>query len=262
MTLDISRFGFGITGKVPPAVVRELAPMVEKAGFKSMWFNHITHGNAYSSIEVAASVTTSLKLGSGVTSIDSMMSAREIVEQVRNRDLPTDRLIIGIGANKPPSPLRTVRQGIELIHGELPGVPVVVGALGPKMRELGVQKADGILLNWLTPQAAKLAMASRRESAPDTAARVALYIRCALGEHNSAAIEAEAERYEGFPSYSANFDRLGFRALDAAVKVDTADELKARLAEFQDVVDDPILRAITAEDTIEAYASLVEAVRN
>ena len=262
MTLELSRFGFGITGKVPADVVRQLAPLVEQAGFKSMWFNHITHGNAYSSIEVAASVTTTLKLGSGVTSIDSMMSAREIVDQVRQRDLPSDRLIIGIGANKPPSPLRTVRQGVDLIHGELPGVPVVVGALGPKMRELGVQKADGILLNWLTPQAAALAMASRNESAPDTAARVALYIRCALGEENHVAIQAEARRYEGFPSYAANFERLGFSAMDAAVQVDNAADLKERLAAFQDVVDDPILRAITAEDTIEAYASLVDAVRN
>lgn len=262
MTLDITRFGFGITGKVSADVVRELAPLVEKAGFKSMWFNHITNGNAYSSIEVAASVTTSLKLGSGVTSIDSMLTARDILDQVRGRDLPTDRLIIGIGANKPPSPLRTIREGVSLIHGELPGVPVVVGALGPKMRELGVTHADGVLLNWLTPDAAKLAMASRREAAPDSDARVALYIRCALGEENHEALKSEAARYEGFPSYAANFDRLGYRALDAAVQVDNAADLTSRLAAFQDVVDDPILRAITAEETLDAYASLVEALRN
>lgn len=262
MTFDITQFGFGITGKVPTDVVRELAPMVEQAGFSSMWFNHITNGNAYESIRVAAGVTSSIVLGSGVTSIDSMMSAREIADQVREFDLPTDRLIVGIGANKLPSPLRTVREGIELLHEELPGVPVYVGALGPKMRELGVQEAEGVLLNWLTPDAAKLAMEDRRAHAPETDARVALYIRCSLGEGNRQAIEAEARRYEGFPSYSANFDRLGFRAMDAAVFVKDGSELKVRLAEFQGVIDQPILRAITSEDTLEAYASLVESVRN
>lgn len=262
MTFDISQFGFGITGKVPLDVVRELAPLVEQAGFRSMWFNHITRGNAYSSMEVAAEVTTSLVLGSGVTSIDSMMSSSEIVEEVRARKLPQGRIIIGIGANKPPSPLSTVREGIDLINGELPGVPVYVGALGPKMRALGVQRGGGVLLNWLTPDAAKSAMDDRRSDAPETDANVALYIRCSLGEENFEAIRSEAARYESFPSYSANFDRLGFRAMDAAVAVDSAADLQSRLATYQGVIDQPILRAITAEDTIEAYASLVESARN
>lgn len=262
MTFDISQFGFGITGKVPLEIVRELAPLVEEAGFSSMWFNHITRGNAYSSMEAAAEVTTSLVLGSGVTSIDSMMSAQEIAEEVRARRLPQDRLIIGIGANKPPSPLSTVQNGIDVINRELPGVPVYVGALGPKMRTLGVQHGQGVLLNWLTPDAAKSAMDDRRNDAPETDAKVALYVRCSLGEENHEAIRSEAARYESFPSYGANFDRLGFRAMDAALAVDSAADLQSRLAAYQGVIDQPILRAITAEDTLEAYASLVESARN
>lgn len=262
MTFDISRFGFGITGKVPLDVVRELAPLVEEAGFSSMWFNHITRGNAYESMEAAAEVTSSLVLGSGVTSIDSMMSASEVVEEVRNRKLPQDRIIIGIGANKPPSPLTTVRDGIDVITRELPDVPVYVGALGPKMRALGVQHGGGVLLNWLTPEAAKSAMNDRLTDAPDSSAKVALYVRCALGGENHEAIRSEAARYESFPSYGANFDRLGFRAMDAAVAVETSADLQSRLAAYQGVIDQPILRAITAEDTLEAYASLVESARN
>lgn len=262
MQLDITRFGFGITGKVPTDVVRELAPLVEDAGFTSMWFNHIPRGDAYESMQAAAEVTSRLVLGSGVTSIDSLMSAKEIVDKVVSRNLPQDRLIIGIGANKPPSPLATVEAGIEEIHRSLPDVPVVVGALGPKMRALGVQKGDGVLLNWLIPEAAAAAMEDRGRHAPESNARVALYIRCALGEQNRTAIESEAERYAGFPKYAANFERLGFSAMDAAVAVNTGDELKARLAAFQDVIDMPILRAITAEDSLEAYVSLVDAVRN
>src|SRR5699024_9173080 len=130
--------------------------------FASMWFNHITRGNAYSSMEVAAEVTTSLVLGSGVTSIDSMMSASEIVDEVRTRKLPQDRIIIGVGANKPPSPITAVRNSIDVLHKELPNVPVYVGALGPKMRALGVQHGNGVLLNWLTPEAAETAMNDRR----------------------------------------------------------------------------------------------------
>lgn len=262
MAFDITQFGFGITGKVPLDVVRELAPLVEQAGFRSMWFNHITRGNAYSSMEVAADVTSTLILGSGVTSIDSMMSADEIVEEVRSRNLPQDRIVIGIGANKPPSPLTTVNDGIKTIQRELPSVPVYVGALGPKMRALGVQEGNGVLLNWLTPEAAKSAMEDRRSHAPDTNAKVALYVRCALGDENHEAIRSEAARYASFPSYAANFERLGFSAMDAAVAVNSAADLQARLAAYHGVIDEPILRAITADDTLESYASLVESARN
>ena len=262
MTLDLSRFGFGITGKVPADVVRQLAPMVERAGFTTMWFNHIANGNAYASIEVAARVTSTLRLASGVTSIDSMMSASEIVDQVRTRDLPTDRLVIGIGANKPPSPLRTVKEGVDHLRDELPGVPVYVGALGPKMRALGVTEADGILLNWLTPEAARLAQMDRQRDAPDTRARVALYIRCALGDASRQSMLTEIARYESFPSYAANFRRLGFGGRDAAVMVDDGASLRARLEQYQDAVDEPVLRAITAVDSLEAYVSLLEALMN
>lgn len=262
MTLDLSQFGFGITGKVPADVVRELAPMVERAGFSTMWFNHITNGNAYASMEAAARVTSRLRLASGVTSIDSMMSAPEIVEQVRNRDLPTDRLVIGIGANKPPSPLRTVQEGIDHLRDELPGVPIYVGALGPKMRALGVTSADGILLNWLTPHAARLAMQDRKVDAPQTGARVALYIRCALGNQARESMLAEIARYESFPSYAANFRRLGFGAMDAAVMVDDGSELRLRLEQYQGVIAEPVLRAITAEDSLEAYTSLLDGLMN
>lgn len=262
MTFDISKFGFGITGHVPLEVVRELAPIVEQAGFNTLWFNHTRKGNAYAAIEVAAAVTDSIRLASGVTSIDDFMNTLNVIEEVRSRDLPADRLTIGIGANKPPSPLRTIHESIELLHEELPGVPVVVGALGPKMRAIGVQQADGILLNWLTPEAAGTAVADRKQDAPDTDAEVALYIRCAFGPENHEAIQKEAERYESFPSYAANFKRLGFGAMDAAVCVDSPADLQERLSRYQDVVDAPVLRAITAEDSVKAYASLVEAALN
>lgn len=262
MTLDLTKFGFGITGKTPHSIVRELAPMVEEAGFRTLWFNHIPKGDAFACMTVAASVTTTLRLGTGVTSVDHLMTAEEIVEQVRARDLPANRLVLGIGANKPPSPLQTVRCAAALIHEELPGIPVVVGALGPRMRALGVQDADGILLNWLTPDAAVEATAQASADAAGSPATVALYVRTALGETGRKGMEAEAERYEAIPSYSANFARLGFTAMDAAVCVNTPEELRERLAQYQNAVDEPVLRAITGEETLAAYASLVKAAKN
>lgn len=260
MTLDLSTFGFGISGKVPHDIVRELAPRVEQAGFRTMWFNHIPNGDALSSIAVAAAVTSTLRLATGVTSVDRMMPALDIVNHVRERDLPVDRLLLGIGANQPPSPLRQVQEATSLLHQELPGVPVIVGALGPKMRAQGVRDADGVLLNWLTPAAASAAMADARAENPD--AYVALYIRTAMGATARTGMDEEIARYSALPSYAANFERLGFTAADAAVIVDSPAQLRERLEAYAEVVTEPVLRAITGQETLEAYVSLVDAARN
>lgn len=262
MSIDVAKFGFGIVGSTPLDVVRELAPLVEDAGFNTLWFNHTRLANAYRAMEVAAQVTTTLRLATGVTSVDSVMSTRDVIDNVRKLDLPVERLLIGIGASQPPSPLRTIANSITLLRDELPGVPVFVGALGPKMRAIGVREADGILLNWLTPAAASAAMADRLHHTTGTESRVALYVRCSLGQSAAEVMRAEADRYASLPSYAANFKRLGFSAMDAASCVNSGEELRQRLGLYQGVIEEPVIRAITANDTIADYASLIDAVRN
>lgn len=262
MSLDVSRIGFGITGSLSHDVVRELAPRVEEAGFRTLWINHGGDGgDSLASMRVAASVTTRLRMASGVIPVDRM-PAEDIVASFREKGLPADRITIGIGASKPPSPLSRVREAAEVIREEL-GVPIVVGALGPKMRRLGVRKSDGILLNWLTPDGAQKAMEDKKADVADLehrGAEVALYIRCALGEVALPILEREAARYQGIPSYAANFSRLGFSAMDSAVYATDAAHLRAGLEPFVGVVDEPVVRAITATDSLGEYLALVDAV--
>lgn len=261
MRLDLSRMGFGVTGVLDHEIVRELAPRLENAGFRSMWFNHAGSGNALESMKVAADVTSTLRLGSGVIPVDKL-PASEVVAQFKDLDLPSDRVVLGIGASSPPSPLTTIRKATTTISSEL-DVPVVYGALGPKMRRSGVRDADGVLLNWLTPDAARQAMADKERDLEDMdgkRAEVSLYIRCAVDPDAHPVLRREAERYEGIPSYAANFKRLGFRALDSAVMVTSPDEMVAGLMPFLDAVDEPVIRAITATESLDAYLALVDAV--
>lgn len=262
MALDVSRMGFGITGSLSHDVVRELAPRVEGAGFRTLWINHGGDGgDSLASMQVAAEVTTTLRLASGVIPVDRM-PARDIVSSFREKGLPADRVTIGIGASKPPSPLEQVREAAAAITGEL-CVPVVVGALGPKMRRLGVRETDGILLNWLTPEGARQAMEDKAADLADEVgheALVALYIRCALGNEALPVLEREAARYAGIPSYAANFRRLGFTAMESAVYANDAATLRDGLESFLGVVDEPVVRAITANDSLAAYLALIDAV--
>lgn len=261
MTIDLSRMGFGITGSLDHAVVRELAPRVEAAGFRTLWINHGGGGDSLASMEVAASVTTTLRLASGVIPVDRV-PARDIVTTFRERELPEDRVVIGIGASAKPSPLTTIRQAASLLKAELP-VPVMVGALGPKMRQAGVRETDGVLLNWLTPEGVRKAMEDKERDLADVPgkdAEIALYIRCAIGEAAYAVLKREADRYAGIPSYAANFERLGFAAIDSAVYAAEPGELREGLEPFVGAVDEPVMRAITANDSLREYLALIDAV--
>jgi alkanesulfonate monooxygenase SsuD/methylene tetrahydromethanopterin reductase-like flavin-dependent oxidoreductase (luciferase family) len=260
-TLDLSRMGFGITGTLDLDIVRQLAPRVEQAGFRTLWVNHGGGGDSLASIEVAASVTKTLHFGTGVIPVDRLPAA-EIVSAFRAKRLPADRVSLGIGASTPPSPLTSVREAAAILKHEL-DVPIFVGALGPKMRRMAVQEADGVLLNWLTPDGARAAIADKEHdlaAMPDKDAVIALYIRCALGESAYAVLKREADRYQGIPSYAANFRRLGFTALESAVHATTPEGIREGLAQFMGTVDEPVIRAITASDALEEYFALIDAV--
>ena len=124
------------------------------------------------------------------------------------------------------------------------------------MRRLAAERADGVLLNWLTPAGrARRGDAScgtrpaRRSAAP--CARVVLYVRTIAEAAARPALEREVARYESVPSYAANFDRLGIRPADATV-TDAAG-----LAAF-DVVDELVLRAITPTNSLAELERFVE----
>ncbi|GAA4288523.1 LLM class flavin-dependent oxidoreductase [Georgenia daeguensis] len=260
MSLDPARLGYGITGDLDADVVRGLAPAVERAGLRTLWVNHPARGDALATMAVAAGATTTLRIASGVLPVDHLPPG-EIVRRVRELELPTDRVVLGVGASARPSPLTTVREAVRTLTDGL-GVPVVVGALGPRMRRLAARESAGLLLNWLTPSAARGAVADKDRDVAGlgTDAAVALYVRCALGDRAHAVARREADRYAGIPSYAANFARLGFDALDAAVLADTAAELRARLTPYAEVLDETVVRAVTATGSLEEHLALVEAV--
>lgn len=261
MNLDLTKMGFGITSAVDHNVVRELAPRLEEAGFRTLWINHGGSGDSLASIQVAASVTSKLRLASGVVPVDRVLP-EDVVRSVKERVLPLDRLILGIGASAPPSPLQTIAHAASFIKNHL-GVRVMVGALGPKMRRLGVRETDGVLLNWLIPESARSARADKERDLsdlPGKQAEVALYIRVALGNEAWPILEREAARYEAIPSYAANFARLDFQALDSAVYGETPAQVRAGLEVFVGAVDEPVVRAITANDALDEFLALVDAV--
>ena len=243
--MDISRVSIGLPGATPHDVLVALAPQVEAAGFRGLWLNDNPGGDSLAGLTAVARATSALHLGTGVIPLDRRPAA-SILRALG--DLPLDRLSLGVGTGAARHGLALVEDSVaELRSGTT--ASIVVGALGPKMRALAARISDGVLLNWITPEAA----AAARVEAPQT--RTILYARTALSPDALPALQAEADRYGSYPAYAANFERIG------ADPIDTTIRDLARAEEYLAVVDELVLRVITREPTLPEYERFLAAVQ-
>lgn len=96
-----------------------------------------------------------------------------------------------------------------------PGQPLFAAALGPLMLRVAGELADGVSLNWCTPE--QIASSRQQIEAAATAAGrpaplVVQYIRTAVDPDASLAqrtVANSAARYLRFPAYRRHFERMG-----------------------------------------------------
>jgi len=161
-----------------------------------------------------------------------------------------------------PQALARVRDGVAAIRKSLT-TRIVVAALGPKMCELAGQVADGVLFNWLTPEyarrSAELVRAGAR-AAGRPVPRTYAYVRVALGPGAAERLGEEGGRYAAIPAYGAHFVRMGVKPADTAIAATSPEGLKTALAAWRGAVDEIVLRAIVAHDTVEDHLTLLRAL--
>ncbi len=124
-------------------------------------------------------------------------------------------------------------------------MPVWISALGPRSVALAGRIADGVLLNWCTPERVAEARdrvhaaASAAGRAPD-AVTVAVYVRGSFGAEPAAAraaLGAAAGEYASYPAYARQFAAMGLGA-EAAAAAD------AHRAGTPDRVPENLVRAV------------------
>ncbi|UOE43000.1 LLM class flavin-dependent oxidoreductase [Agromyces larvae] len=246
----------GLPGTTDASLLRALAPRLERLGFHALWLNDIPRGDSLAGLREVADVTGRLGLATGVIPLD-----RRSADTLDLAGLPVDRLVLGIGSGGSRHPVTLVREGIATLR-ERTTVPLIVGALGPRMRRLAATDGDGALLTWLTAPAAAAAVhelraeaeASDRSGSPHPT-RAVLYTRTIVDEAARPALAAEADRYASYPNYAANFARLGIRAIDATVS-------DAGALHELDAVDEIVLRAITPNATLAELERFAETTAN
>jgi len=158
---------------------------------------------------------------------------------------------------------------------EAPAVPVYLGALGPGMVRLAGELADGVALNWCTPEQiawsrARVAEGAARAGRDASAVRVVEYIRICVDEDEDAARRALARAILPYAlaqpgadkaqGYRAHFARMGF---DAALSdLEARRERGASPAELVDAFPTDLLRLVgyfgDAAGAATAFARLAQ----
>lgn len=236
----------GIAAAAGADLAARIAPAVERAGLHALWVNDTLDHDALEVLAAAADTTDRLVLATGVLPMDRR-TADEVLERIEQLGLPLERLVLGIGSGAGAAgALARVREAAGVLRAEVTA-RVVVGALGPKMRRLGAEGADGLVLSWLTPEAVRVQTAAAHDASPGTHA--AVYVRTATDPRAVARLDDEARRYAGYPAYAAHFSRLG---IDPGETVIRPDALASRIADYRAAADEVVLRAIVEHDTAEA----------
>lgn len=256
MTADVS---IGVPGALGPDAVRLLAPRIEAAGFAGIWLNDTPQGDSLAGLTAAAEVTTHLRLGTGVIPVDRRPGPA-ILEALRRTGVPEARLTLGIGSGQlRKGAVDAVAEAVAVLR-QGSRAAVVVGALGPRMRRLGAEHADGVLLSWLTPAVAAEQATELRAVGTDAQGerpRIALYARTIVDEAARPVLERESEQYGSYPAYAANFARLGIRPIDTTLApVDGG--LAAGVAAYRAAVDELVLRAITPTGSLDDLLAFVD----
>ncbi|HEX5857650.1 MAG TPA: LLM class flavin-dependent oxidoreductase [Microbacterium sp.] len=254
----------GVAGALGPEAIARIAAAVEDAGFHGLWVNDTPRGDSIAALGAAAGATDRLALATGVIPLDRR-PAGAIVDAIRAAALPRDRVSVGIGSGAvSQGALDLVREGVGLLR-ESTGTAVLVGALGPKMRQLAARDADGVLLNWVTPGVAAQQAAEHRAWAGGRATRVVAYARTVMDAAARGRLESEVAGYASAPKYAANFARLGIGPFDTVLPQpdDTADDASAAtairpgVAAYTAALDELVLRAITPGDDVQGYLDFV-----
>jgi alkanesulfonate monooxygenase SsuD/methylene tetrahydromethanopterin reductase-like flavin-dependent oxidoreductase (luciferase family) len=209
---------------LPWIEVAAIAREGEALGFDTVFLPEITGTrDALATLVAIAGETEALELGTGVIPMGSRTSTLAAMAAATAQERSAGRLVLGVGTGgSAPGALDRLRTYVTELREHLSSsplplrapVPVWVAALGPRAVQLAGEIADGVILNWCTPDrvtAARDAIRASAEAAgrdPDTVS-IAVYVRAAFSDRADEALLAAAGQYSSYPAYARQFEAMG-----------------------------------------------------
>jgi alkanesulfonate monooxygenase SsuD/methylene tetrahydromethanopterin reductase-like flavin-dependent oxidoreductase (luciferase family) len=295
------------------AELSEMGREAARLGFESMWTPatgvpdsfHVCGAWAEESRDVLG---TSLRTGISVVPAPRQWNPVSLAVQAATVSVRSGgEFVLGIGsggagpeyfaaAGFPNRPIAVMRDYLTILRGLLAGesvtyegaalsvkntsighafepVPVYLAALGPQMLHLAGELADGVCLNWASPEQiawsrSQLQAGAKAAGRDDKDLLVSMYIRVCIDDDVAAARRALAIQVLGYSlarpgvdktlSYRGHFGRMGFE--DVLLDLEARQEAGATMDELADAAPDEMLRAVgyfgPASEAASAFAEL------
>ncbi len=225
MAEDKARVAVALRDPLPWRDLREVAETAEDTGYEAIFVPEIAGREAFGTLAGLAGVTSRALLGTGVVSVRTRSAQVAAMGAATVQEVSGGRFVLGIGAGEERRLERVaayVREVRALLDGGLwirpePPVPLWLAALGSGMVELAGEVADGVLLNWCTPERAararkEVARGAERAGRDPSEVTVATYVRACLGQEEPealAALAGAAEIYAAMPHYAGQLEAMG-----------------------------------------------------
>ena len=281
MLVDV-RIGMTVGGDVrgqpssPPDIVAE-ARLAEDEGFATAWSVHLSRAyDALTTLAVAGTATARIQLGVGVVPTYPRHPLALAQQAATAQVFCGGRLTLGVGVSHRPvieelhglayaAPAAHMREYLSvlgpLLRGEsaqfrgehyrveggfaVPGtspVPVLVGALSPRMVQVAGELADGVI-TWLAgPRTLSAIIVPTVQAAASAAGRAAPRVVAALPvavtdapDAARAAADRMFARYNGLENYRRLLDREGAASVADLAVVGTEADVEQQLQRYAEV---------------------------
>lgn len=254
--------GFGIAAGLDADVAREVGRRCESLGYASLWSNDHPAASGLETDALFAEAAPRVDVGVAVLALDRHPAA-DVAAKLEEVAIAPARLWLGIGAGFTKRPLGVVREGIAALREALPGgTRIVVAAMGPKMCALAGAEADGVFLNWMTPEKARWARERVHEGAASAGRAkpppVFGYVRVAVGDDAGERLRKEESFYRQLhQGYIRHFEALGAAEGTVGIAARRPSEVGPLLASY-DAIDHIVVRAL-AHAGAESLSKVAEA---
>jgi alkanesulfonate monooxygenase SsuD/methylene tetrahydromethanopterin reductase-like flavin-dependent oxidoreductase (luciferase family) len=253
--------GFGVAAGLDPEVAKPLAARCAELGYGSMWSNDHPGAKGLPTLAEFAQGSDEIDLGVAVIALDRQ-GPDEIAADIERLDLPRERLWVGVGAGFSEKPLTRMREALPELREKLPGVRLVLAAMGPKMCALAGATYDGAFFNWMTPDFITDARAQvefgAQEADRETPPPIFGYVRTAVGEDATERLAKEEAFYRDLhDGYRNHFARLGEPEGSVGVAAEDAAGIQEALAAYEKL-DTIVVRGL-ASATLEGMGAVAEA---
>jgi alkanesulfonate monooxygenase SsuD/methylene tetrahydromethanopterin reductase-like flavin-dependent oxidoreductase (luciferase family) len=228
--------GFGVAAGLDPEVARPLAERCAELGYSSMWSNDHPGAKGLDTLAEFGAAAPGVDLGVAVIALDRT-PPETIAADIERLSLDPSRLWLGVGAGFSEKPLTRMRESLPELREQLPGVRLVLAAMGPKMCALAGAEFDGAFFNWMTPHFAAGARekveAGAQEAGRETPP-IFGYVRTAVGPDAAERLAKEESFYRDLhDGYRNHFARLNEPEGTVGVAASNAPDAQQQLATYE-----------------------------